>query len=192
MYSSCKLSNVAKNYLNTFHCILDEMIRGMTEAELSNSISYNFIIQMIPHHQAAIEMSQNILQYTTYIPLQEIACNIIAEQTKGIEKMQEIQCACGIRKNCSQDLCLYQRRMDQIMQNMFSKMSCTPDTNQINADFLQEMIPHHIGAIEMAKTTLQYDICPQLKPILDEIIISQQKEVQQMRCLLRSRACDVC
>lgn len=106
--------------------------------------------------------------------------------------MQEIQCACGMRKNCSQDLCLYQRRMDQIMQNMFSKMSCTPDTNQINADFLQEMIPHHIGAIEMAKTTLQYDICPQLKPILDEIIVSQQKGVQQMRCLLRNRTCDVC
>lgn len=192
MYPSCKLSNVAKNYLNTFHCILDEMIRGMTEAELSNSISYNFIVQMIPHHQAAIEMSQNILQYTTYIPLQEIACSIIAEQTKSIETMQEIQCACEMRKNCSQDLCLYQRRMDQIMQNMFAKMSCAPDTNQINADFLQEMIPHHMGAIEMSKTTLQYDICPQLKPILDAIITSQQKGVQKMRCLLRNRTCDVC
>ena len=30
MQTSCKLSNVAKNYLNTFHCILDEMIREMT------------------------------------------------------------------------------------------------------------------------------------------------------------------
>ncbi|MCI9137481.1 MAG: DUF305 domain-containing protein [Lachnospiraceae bacterium] len=189
MHTSCKLSNVSKNYLNTFHCILDEMIRGMTEAELSNSISYNFIVQMIPHHQAAIEMSQNILQYTTYIPLQDIACNIIAEQTKSIENMQDIQCSCGLRKNCSQDLCLYQRRIDQIAQNMFSKMASAPDTNQINANFIREMIPHHMGAIEMSKTTLQYDICPQLKSILDAIITSQQKGIQQMRCLLRQPIC---
>ena len=173
MQTSCKLSNVAKNYLNTFHCTLDGMIQDMTEAELNNSISYNFIAQMVPHHQAAIEMSQNLLQYTTFIPLQDIACGIIAEQTKSIETMQEIQCACGMRKNCSQDLCLYQRRVDQIMQHMF----------------IREMVPHHMGAIEMSKTTLQYDICPQLKPVLDTIISSQQKGICQMRRLLHQPGC---
>lgn len=189
MQTSCKLSNVAKNYLNTFHCTLDGMIQDMTEAELNNSISYNFIAQMVPHHQAAIEMSQNLLQYTTFIPLQDIACGIIAEQTKSIETMQEIQCACGMRKNCSQDLRLYQRRVDQIMQHMFSSMSSTPDTNQINANFIREMVPHHMGAIEMSKTTLQYDICPQLKPVLDTIISSQQKGICQMRRLLHQPGC---
>ncbi len=189
MQASCKLSNVAKNYLNTFHCILDEMIRGMTEAELNNSISYNFIAQMVPHHQAAIEMSRNLLQYTTFIPLQDIACNIIAEQTKGIENMQEIQCNCGMRKNCSQDLCLYQRRIDQISQHMFHEMSCAPDKNQLNENFIREMVPHHIGAIEMSQTILQYDICPQLKPILDDIITSQQKSICQMRRLLHQLGC---
>lgn len=189
MHTSCKLSNVAKNYLNTFHCISDEMICKMTEAELNNSISWNFIAQMIPHHQAAIEMSQNLLQYTTFIPLQNIACGIIEEQTRSIETMQEIQCSCGMRKNCSQDLCLYQRRMDQIMQNMFSKMSCAPDTNQLNVNFIREMIPHHMGAFEMSKTTLQYDICPQLKPVLNDIISSQQKGIRQMQQLLRQPGC---
>lgn len=54
------------------------MIQGMTEAELTGSISDNFIVQMIPHHRAAIEMSGNILKYTTSIPLQEIALGIIS------------------------------------------------------------------------------------------------------------------
>ena len=103
--------------------------------------------------------------------------------------MQEIQCSCGMRKNCSQDLCLYQRRMDQIMQNMFSKMSCAPDTNQLNVNFIREMIPHHMGAVEMSKTTLQYDICPQLKPVLNDIISSQQKGIRQMQQLLRQPGC---
>ena len=40
-------------------------------------------------------MSQNILQYTTLLPLQNIAKNIISEQTKGIEAMKEILGVCG-------------------------------------------------------------------------------------------------
>lgn len=48
------------------------------------------------------------------------------------------------------------------------------------------MIPHHEGAIAMAKTTLQYDICPELKAILDAIVTSQTRGVQQMQNLLQN------
>ena len=64
-------------YLNRFYSILDRMIQDMTNARLGNSISVNFMTQMIPHHRAAIEMSQNLLQYTTNIPLQNIALQIV-------------------------------------------------------------------------------------------------------------------
>ena len=56
------LTNSARNYLKEFYDILDEMIEEMTEVKLTDSISHNFIMQMIPHHMAAIEMSVNILQ----------------------------------------------------------------------------------------------------------------------------------
>lgn len=179
------LSNVAKDYLTEFYCILDKMIQGMTEAELTCSISHNFIVQMIPHHRAAIEMSQNILQYTTNVPLQNIALNIIREQTQSIENMQEILCTCQELTNNDQDICLYQRRVEQIMLTMFSEMGAAPAANQINADFIREMIPHHEGAIKMSKNALQYDICPQLVPILQAIIISQEEGVRKMQRLLR-------
>ena len=54
-----QFSDVTKNYLCRFYKILDEMIEGMTNAELTNSLSHNFIVQMIPHHRAAIEMSES-------------------------------------------------------------------------------------------------------------------------------------
>ena len=73
MGRDCRFSDVTKEYLTNFHCILEEMVQEMTEAELTGSISQNFISQMIPHHQAAIDMSRNILRYTTNIPLQDIA-----------------------------------------------------------------------------------------------------------------------
>lgn len=64
-----QLSIVTDKYLTCFNNILDQMIQQMNSAQLSNSISYNFIVQMIPHHKAAIEMSCNLLQYTTLVPL---------------------------------------------------------------------------------------------------------------------------
>lgn len=183
------LCNTVRNYLCTFYCILEEMISGMTEAVLSDSISHNFIVQMIPHHQGAIEMSKNILKYRTNISLQNIAAQIITEQTKSIENMQKILCTCGRQADAGQDLSVYQRRMDQIMHIMFSDMRCTYTSNRVDCNFMREMIPHHRGAVEMASTTLQYPICPELNPILQAIITSQKRGILQMQSLLQCIGC---
>lgn len=92
MNQSCNLSNVTNDYLAAYDCILCDMIDEMTHADLSDSISHNFITQMIPHHQGAVEMSRNLLRYTTHIPLQNLALAIITEQTKSISDMQAILC----------------------------------------------------------------------------------------------------
>ena len=189
MNKKYRLSNVTKDYLSEFYDILNDMIEGMTEAELTCSISNNFIVQMIPHHRAAIEMSHNILKYTTNIPLQDIATNIIEEQTRSIKSMQEIQCSCSKRKNSRQDLYLYQRRVNNIMRTMFFEMENAAVTNQINANFVREMIPHHKGAVKMSKNALQYDICPELRPILEDIITSQEKGIRQMQSILPNLKC---
>lgn len=184
-----KFSHVTMDYLAAYHCILERMIKDMTEVELTDSISYNFMIQMIPHHQAAIEMSRNILKYTTFIPLQEIAENIICEQTKSIENMRDIMCCCKKKCNSEHDLCFYQKRMDKIMETMFQEMQNARSTNQINANFMREMIPHHAGAVRMSKNALCYDICPELIPILKSIISSQEKGICQMQQFLRCMRC---
>ena len=180
-----RLHDNTKAYLFQFYQILDTMIQKMTEADLSDSISHNFIIQMIPHHKAAIEMSYNILTYTTCAPLRKIASNIISEQTQSIKNMQDILCTCSHLTNSERDLFLYQRRIDQIMKTMFTDMGTACANNQISADFMREMIPHHRGAIEMSQNTLQYDICPELCPILDAIITSQKRGIMQMQQLLQ-------
>ena len=75
-------SDNTQQYLICFYEILNQMIADMTNASLSCSLSSDFINQMIPHHRAAIHMSRNLLMYTTNIPLQNIAQNIIKEQTQ--------------------------------------------------------------------------------------------------------------
>ena len=184
-----QFSDATQNYLCCFDKILDEMIEGMTNAILSDSLSHNFIVQMIPHHQAAIEMSENLLRFTTFVPLQRIAQNIIREQTKSIENMQNILAHCSKLSNSEQAQCLYDRRFRQITQTMFSRMRNACSDNNINANFMREMIPHHQGAIQMSKNVLQYPICPGLNPILQAIITSQEKGVREMQQLLQCISC---
>lgn len=179
------ISIVTCKYLTQFNTILDEMIEQMNTAKLTKSISHNFIVQMIPHHRAAIEMSRNILNYTTLIPLQNIAINIIKEQTESIKNMNDILSRCSVLCNTENEICIYQNHYCPIVQVMFRDMKQACTTNNINANFMHEMIPHHIGAIQLSENALQFNICPELRPILQSIINSQKMGVQKMEFLLQ-------
>ncbi|MFR1761526.1 DUF305 domain-containing protein, partial [Frisingicoccus sp.] len=72
---------------------------------------------------------------------------------------------------------------------MFCDMGNARVTNQVNCDFMWEMIPHHRGAVEMSKNALRYHICPELRPILEAIITSQERGIRQMCHLLRCMGC---
>jgi len=189
MYCRCSLGAAAQNYLELFYNILDEMIQGMTQAPLTASLSHNFIVQMIPHHEAAIEMSRNILNYTENETLRDIASHIVSEQTKSIEAMRQALPCCELRVNCPGELCRYQRSMDRIQRVMFSRMQNACATDRLNCDFMWEMIPHHQGAVEMSALTLRCNICPELIPILEAILLSQKRGIRQMQALLRELGC---
>ena len=186
---ACILNADTKEYLSVYYGILKDMIYGMTTAKLGESISDNFIAQRIPHHRAAIRMSENILKYTGDRTLQSIAAGIISEQTKSIENMQSIRRFCGEDINCKQDLTAYKQSMDQIMQTMFAEMASAAVGNNINCNFIREMIPHHKGAVRMSERTLRFPICPELKPILEAIITSQKRGIRQMQELSARLGC---
>lgn len=189
MNNNCKLSNVTKAYLTRFHCIFDRMTENMTSVEFGNSISHNFIVQMIPHHRAAIEMSENILKYTTNIALQNIAENIISEQTESIRNMEKIEETCSALDNTNTDNCLYERRVTPILNAMFNGMENACADNNVTCNFMREMIPHHIGAVRMCENALKYDVCTELVPIMRSIIQSQERGILQMRRLLNCLGC---
>lgn len=182
-------SHNTNDYLDAYACILKEMICGMTTAELSDSISHNFIVQMIPHHKAAIQMSRNVLKYTTNCDIECIASNIIKEQTQSISNMEKALPCCRRKNNAKNDVCAYQKQVEKIFQTMFCQMQTAKACNSIDCNFLWEMIPHHEGAVEFSETTLKYRICPELTPILQSIITSQKQGICQMKELLRSLSC---
>ncbi len=67
------------------------------------------------------------------------------------------------------------------MQKMQQDMSAAPVTGNADRDFVAMMIPHHAGAIDMAKVELQYGKDPTLRAMARGIIAAQEKEIAEMQ-----------
>ena len=70
--------------------------------------------------------------------------------------------------------------MHAAMMRMMTDMHVAP-TGDVDRDFVNMMIPHHQGAIDMAVGELQYGKNPVLQRIAKEIIVDQQQEIAAMR-----------
>ena len=189
MTNTCTYSRNTEAYLDRYREILSNMIDRMENARRTESISNDFIVQMIPHHMAAIEMAKNLLRYTTDLNLQRIADGIITEQTQSIEDMRAIRCLCLNQTNTQTDRNRYDSRTESILDTMFQSMENARSTNNIDCNFIREMIPHHEGAVHMSENALRFDLCPGLVPILHAIIKSQRRGIRELRQLQRRLGC---
>ncbi|MDH6233872.1 hypothetical protein M2281_004485 [Mesorhizobium soli] len=69
------------------------------------------------------------------------------------------------------------------MKKMMAGMNVRP-SGDIDHDFVEMMVPHHQGAIEMAQAELRYGHNERLKRMAQEIIVTQQQEIAAMRLAL--------
>jgi uncharacterized protein (DUF305 family) len=78
----------------------------------------------------------------------------------------------------------FDQLMGDAMNVMHKGMDTAPQTGDPDRDFVTMMIPHHQGAMDMAKVLLLYGKDEQLKRLAQEIIADQQNEVQLMQLWL--------
>jgi uncharacterized protein (DUF305 family) len=78
----------------------------------------------------------------------------------------------------------FMHSMEDSMNRMDTGMKSAPMNGNSDHDFVTMMMPHHQGAIDMAKTELIYGKDPVIRRLAEEIIVDQQSEIQAMQLWL--------
>ncbi|MEV6027382.1 DUF305 domain-containing protein [Streptomyces sp. NPDC052036] len=81
----------------------------------------------------------------------------------------------------------FSQEMDESMKSMTKAMADSSMTGDPDHDFAALMVPHHQGAIAMAKAVLEHGKDPVLRRLAQEIIVTQQQEIGVMENRLSAK-----
>ena len=173
-------SNVSPS-TKAFDGAMTAMMKGMMVTPTGKP-DLDFMQGMIPHHQGAIDMSKVVLQFGKDPEVKALAEDVIKAQEGEIalmkswlEKTDKTKLA-----NSPEAAKANAAATDGMMKNM--KMTYSDNAD---ADYIKGMIPHHQGAIEMAKVALQYAKDPEVLKLAGEVVKAQEAEISFMQDWLK-------
>lgn len=144
-----------------------------------------FIDGMTLHHQGAIAMAEAELQNSQRPEMKQLAQNMIAAQRGEIEQMQQWRQAWYPKAGA--EPIMYDAQMGHTMgmpAEMQSAMRMDKDLGKaddgFDLRFIESMVPHHEGALVMAKQALKNSDRPEIQQMAKNILTTQQVEIDQM------------
>lgn len=152
-----------------------------------NSADVTFASEMIPHHQQALEMAQIAEQRASNAQVKELAARIKKAQDPEITTMsgwlrqwgQPLPSASADHGGHGGHGAMPGMMSEQEMKDLMGASGTTFDRM-----FLQMMIRHHQGAVQMANTEQQQGQDPQARQLAAKIAADQTAEIKEMQDLL--------
>jgi uncharacterized protein (DUF305 family) len=148
-----------------------------TGQQQHNQADVVFLQNMIQHHQQAIMMSQMALTHGTTPQVKDLATRIQAAQQPEIDQMRRLLTAWGVPA--------YPGGMGPMGGMMGGRGPGMMSGITFDRMFLQGMIVHHQGAIDMSQTELVQGSNPEARQLAQKIINAQQAEIKEMQTLLQ-------
>lgn len=146
-----------------------------------------FIDGMRLHHQGAIAMAKTAQAKSQRPEIKQLAEDIIISQSREENQLLRKWRQAWYPDAPSEPVMSAEEgnspmemSKDQQQRMKMSKDLGTADP-QFDLRFINAMIPHHQGALEMAKDALQKSQRPEIKQLAEEIITSQSAEIKQMQ-----------
>ena len=145
-----------------------------------------FIDGMTPHHQGAVVMAKEALQKSKRPEIKKLAEEIIKAQNKEIAELKQWRQAWYPKASSTPMAWNTQKNQTIAMSDEQSKamrmdMDLGAGDAEFDLRFINAMIPHHEGAVTMAQDALSKSKRPEIKKLAQNIITSQQKEIEQMK-----------
>lgn len=141
-----------------------------------------FIDSMTNHHQGAVMMSEMALQQTQNAELRAFLQKIIDDQTREIAQMKEWRDKwyAGKPSALNMEMPGMEDHSEKMGEAHSAEMKAMAGRD-FDVHFIDMMIPHHDGAVEMAKDALEKAEHPEIKTLANEIIREQEAEIKKMR-----------
>lgn len=169
-----------KNHSNMNHNM------AMDLGAADSNYDLRFIDAMAMHHQSAIVMAREVQEKSQRPEIKQLASSIIKDQNKEIAQMQQWRQAWY--PQASEQPVAYGGANKSVVpmsakqhENMMMAEDLGAADAQFDLRFINAMIPHHEGAVTMAKDALNKSKRPEIKQLAQTIITSQQAEVEQMK-----------
>lgn len=135
-----------------------------------------FVSDMVAHHRSAVEMAAIAKTEATSPFVMTLADDISSTQKAEIAQMRGADrklADAGIKKGTL--------GMSQDMAGMHTDAQALRGAKPFDAKFISMMLPHHKAAIPMARAELAKGKNDELKKVAKKIIVTQEREIKQMR-----------
>ena len=159
---------------------MDRGSGGTASGMLTKNGKYSderFIDAMVPHHEVAIDMGRIARKHAEHPEIEQLADDIIATQRAEIEELESIR-----MKEFGTSRVPKHMNMGQMeSMGMMMDPGDLASKNPFDRAFIDNMIPHHASAIEMAEFTLEKTNNPKIEKLASNIVEAQKREISQMK-----------
>jgi uncharacterized protein (DUF305 family) len=145
-----------------------------------------FLSAMVPHHRSAVEMAAAAEDRIDDPELERLVAAIGAAQTTEIEEMDQIhQRLFGqpLRPDEAAHMQLGLSAAAAGMGHMDAARDVRRADEPVDRVLIDEMIPHHRGAIAMARVVAQRGQDPRLRELAQDIVATQESEIEEMNSI---------
>ncbi len=172
-----QMTDMLKDYTKSMTSMHNEMMVGMGY----NDPDTAFAKGMLGHHRGAVDMAKIELKYGTDETMRKLAQDIIDSQQIEIDIMNKWLASHPDAPKPKPNTEAMQEAYAKGMNTMHSDMMLGIAEPEADMAFARGMLPHHIGAVDMAKVQLQYGTDEEMRKLAQDIIDAQQPEIALMQ-----------